>query len=103
MSVDVTFPKSDLRSLAYGDNLPGYTPVLDEVVSTGRWSIDHRQVFIYDGLYYETFYSEGATENQDEEPYEYTSREVEPGRIKVTPVRAVERKVTVYEPVIADE
>lgn len=44
-----------------------------ENIITGntRWSIYHEVVFPWKGKYYKTSYSEGATEQQDERPFEY--------------------------------
>ena len=71
-----------------------YSAVFDEVVDTGRWSIDHRCVFEDDGKFYQAYYSEGATEMQDERPWEYeneiTCTEVELKEVKVKQWVAVE-------------
>jgi hypothetical protein len=48
-----------------------YSAILDEITDTSRWSIHHKIVFEHEGKYYRTFYSEGATEMQDESPWEY--------------------------------
>jgi hypothetical protein len=56
--------------------------VLDKVTSNTRWSIVHRLVFKLNDKYYETRYSKGATEYQDEQPFQYDTevecKEVEP-------------------------
>lgn len=70
----------------------GGETVLDEITSHSRWSVHHRRVFKADGLFYETSYSVGATESQDESPYEY-----EPEEIECAEVVPVSRTVTVYE------
>jgi hypothetical protein len=44
---------------------------LDEAVGKGRWSIEHRIVFEDGGEYWEAFYQVGATESQEERPWEY--------------------------------
>lgn len=51
-------------------NLPE-DAVLDKITDTSRWSVHHEIVFLHDGKFYETHYSEGATESQDESPWEY--------------------------------
>lgn len=43
----------------------------DKVIDTSRWSIEHEIVFEDDGKYYQTAYSVGATECQEERPWEY--------------------------------
>lgn len=45
--------------------------VEDKVIGTGRWSVHHRIVFKHEGRFYQTEYSIGATESQDERPWEY--------------------------------
>ena len=61
--------------------------LLDEITDTSRWSIHHRIIFAYQGRFYETYYSEGATEMQDESPWEYDNQvdcyEVEIKEVKV--------------------
>ena len=66
-----------------------WTAVFDEIVDTSRWSVQHNCVFKdNDGKFYETFYSIGATECQDERPWEYeddvTCYEVEQREVKIT-------------------
>lgn len=52
-------------------------PVLEEIFDKRRWSIVYRRVFKFEGRFYETMYSIGATESQDEHPYEYDPDEIE--------------------------
>lgn len=68
--------------------------VLSEICDTSRWSIQYRRVFKLDGKFYETFYSVGATEQQDESPYEYDSESIE-----CDEVAPVEVLMTVYQKV----
>lgn len=84
------FKKEDLQE-AIGD--PD-TTVLDEIVGKSRWSIEHRRVFRHEGKFYETHYSRGATESQDERAYEHDDDEIE-----CPEVFAREKTVTVYEQV----
>ncbi|NFH01357.1 hypothetical protein FC831_13900 [Clostridium botulinum] len=53
--------------------LPWDTDVIHkEIIDTTRWSVIKEIVFQdKDGRYYQTTYSEGATECQDESPWEY--------------------------------
>ena len=46
----------------------------DHVVDNSRWSIDHKIIFEYEGKFYKTYYSVGATECQDESPWEYKDK-----------------------------
>jgi len=68
--------------------------VLDEIIDNSRWSILHRRVFRFEDKFYETFYSVGATEQQDERPYEYDGKEIECQEVE--PVQVL---VTVYNPI----
>lgn len=66
----------------------------DTITGHFRWTVDHRRIFRHEGRLYETFYSVGATEQQDETPYQNDSLEIE-----CDEVFAVEKTVTVYEKV----
>jgi hypothetical protein len=62
----------------------------------GRWSVGHSFVFEHEGRFYMASYSVGATECQDESPFEYDGDEVE-----CPEVAAVEVRVTRWLPVAA--
>lgn len=64
----------------------------DEIVETSRWSVHYRMVFKFEDKFYVTYYSRGATESQDESPYEYDDDEIE-----CQEVFPVTKTVTVYE------
>jgi hypothetical protein len=70
--------------------------VEDRIIGVGRWSIHHARVFKHEGKFYATNYSVGATENQEEAPYEYS-----PDEIECEEVFPYERTVTVYKPAAA--
>lgn len=64
-------------------------PISDEIVGTSRWSVQHEVIFKWkDGKNYKTHYSVGATEQQDESPWEYETEvncvEVEQQQVTVT-------------------
>lgn len=67
-----TFKKEDLVELVAGGEVEGLTVVEDEFVSKSGWSLNYRLVFkdVAEGKYYYTAYSKGATESQDERPFE---------------------------------
>ncbi len=68
--------------------------IRDTIRGNGRWSISHELVFCWrDGKFYRTSYSVGATEMQDESPWDYTDP------VECTEVREVQKTVTDYEPV----
>lgn len=65
----------------------------DDIIDTTRWSIVHEIVFEDNGKFYMTTYSEGATEYQDERPWEYEDE------VKCTEVELKEVKVKKWIPV----
>ena len=83
------FKKEFLQELSWKDK---DSIILTELIDTGRWTIHSRRVFEFEGKFYETFFSEGATECQEESPYEYDDDEIE-----CKEVFKVEKTVIVYE------
>ena len=84
------FNKEDLLLVMDGDS-EKLSLLASEIITTGRWSIHRRMVFRdnSDGKCYESHYSVGATESQDESPYEFEGDqiscvEVEPIVVQVT-------------------
>lgn len=77
-------------NLAYGDYDPAkYEVVSNKIVSTSRWSNISEIIIqtISDGRFWRDTYSKGATEQQDEGPYEYGEpnfKEVFPEKVEVT-------------------
>lgn len=67
--------------------------IRNDILDNSRWSIRHRIVVKLDEKYYSAKYSVGATEQQDEGPWEY-EKEVE-----FTEVRPMEKRVTIFVPV----
>lgn len=66
--------------------------IAEEITDTSRWSVHYRAVFKYQDKFYSATYSIGATEMQDERPFEY-----DPCMVECPEVVPVERVVTVYE------
>jgi hypothetical protein len=90
----VKFPK---KILVDDLELP-YCAISDEITGTSRWNIHHEIIFELEGKFYRTSYSEGATELQDESPWEYDN-EVECEQVeKIT--KMVE--VTIWSPIVGD-
>jgi hypothetical protein len=83
------FKKEFLQEIEDNDDVE---IVEDEITDTTRWSILNRRVFKFEGKFYETFYQHGATECQDESPYEYDEDQIE-----CKEVFPVEKTVIVYE------
>jgi hypothetical protein len=73
-----------------------YTVVEDIITGKSRWSIMHDVIFMDNitGKYYKGDYSVGATESQDESPWEYvkevTFTEVEPYNVTVVKYKVKE-------------
>lgn len=89
------FSKEDLQDLARGDHRDEFEVIKDEIVDTSRWSNIYEMIFKYDDRFYQTSYSVGATECQDERPYEYESDEIECDEVipvEVTKIEYVRRK-----------
>jgi hypothetical protein len=65
--------KKEAREIIYswGEKI-GYENINDEQVDSTRWSIVHRIIIrrLSDGKYFADHYSVGATEMQEEQPYE---------------------------------
>ena len=70
--------------------------VLDEITDTSRWSEFHRLIFKKDGKFWETDYSCGLTELQDEVPWQYDN-----GPIICVQVEPYEKTITDYR--VVDE
>jgi hypothetical protein len=64
------------------------------IISTGRWSINHELIFKYQGKIYKTNYSVGATEHHYEQPWTYVVED-----ITVVEVKPVEKTIIVYVPI----
>ena len=66
------------------------------VVDTSRWSIIYEMIFKnkVTNKYYQSIYSVGATDNQDEGPYEYEDDMIEVDEVKPVEVTIIQyRKV----------
>lgn len=65
----------------------------DTICDTSRWSVLHNIIFPYKGKFYETQYSVGATEQQEESPWEYEEE------VECVEVEQVETVVKAWKPV----
>lgn len=80
------FPAERLRNVLYEDE---GVVVRDTITDTSRWSVHHELIFKLDGKLWQTHYSEGATEYQDERPFEHES--------EVLCTEVIAKKVTVVD------
>lgn len=90
------FSKQDLQYLACdfldgGVTGDGFEVLANHLVGVARWALLYRLVFEYDEKLYETVYRVGATEMQDERPFEH-----DPDEIECVEVERFERTVIDY-------
>lgn len=67
------FPRDIMLALIFRDKPEGLTLISDTLVDHRRWSVDREIIFKEGEKFYSASYSRGATENQDERPWEYES------------------------------
>lgn len=65
--------------------------IVDDIEDIGRWSTYHTLIFKLDGDFYRTFYRRGATEYQDESPWEHDTE------VTCEQVYPVQEMTTVYK------
>jgi hypothetical protein len=76
------------------DGYDGVEVIEDTITGVSRWSVQHRLIFKWiDGKYYKAHYSVGATEMQDEGPWDYVDK------VRCTEVCKVVKPVEVWEPI----
>jgi hypothetical protein len=84
--------REDGRRIVYEDTSE-FEVIYDRVIDNSRWSVHHEIVVkrLSDGKFFKSFYSRGATESQDEQPYdlEYVATFEE--------VKQVEKVIISYE------
>lgn len=92
-----TFPKADMLHLIDGGSNESYEIIHQELIDHTRWSVVYEIVF-RDAVtleYFRAYYNEGATEYQDESPWEWESEViaslVEPRNVTVTQYFPVEQ------------
>lgn len=87
------FKKQQLKELVWGDEPEGLMIVEEpKIIDTSRWSIIYEMIFSFEDKFYETSFCRGATEHQEESPYEYDEDEIE-----CKEVVPVEKTIIVYE------
>ncbi len=70
-----------------------YKRISDEITGHSRWSVDYYLTFQMGDRFFGTSYSRGATEYQDESPWEY-----EADHVPCTELEAVRITRTEYQP-----
>ena len=79
------------KSLVYGD-LEGWETVSERIEDVSRWSVNHSGIFkhIETNKFYKTYWSVGATEIQDERPFDHYPPEL-------VEVQQVEKTILIWE------
>lgn len=91
------FPRGDLLLLIGREyrnvegSSEGYELIDDEIWTNTRWAIVHKIIFKHGGQFWTTMYQVGATEFQEQEPWEFLSE------VECTEVVPVEKTITTYE------
>ena len=81
------------RAILYDDaDPPEFDIISEEIVDQDRWTVTYKLIIrrISDGKFFRDYFRRGATEYQDESPWEYDK----PNFKEVFPV---EKTITVYE------
>lgn len=70
----INLSKEQARELTYGIELEDFIVIDNILEDTSRWSLNYRLIIQRksDGKYFADYYSVGATEIQDERPWEYS-------------------------------
>ena len=86
----IVLTAKEARRIVYGEH-PDWRVEEERTVDTTRWSIHHEAIVLNktNDKHYEFCYSTGATERQDESPYEYES-EVEVYEVAPVEVKAIQ-------------
>ncbi|MBU8921732.1 MAG: hypothetical protein KOO63_07930 [Bacteroidales bacterium] len=86
--------EEEAQAMLYGDN-DDFEIILDELEELDRWSATSRLIVrqMSTDKFFETYYSQGATEQQDQAPFEYA------GTVTWNEVAPVEEMCLVYRPI----
>jgi len=78
------------------DEAEGVKVLSDTITDTGRWSVHNRLIVEIKGKVYETSYSIGSTEYQDESPWQGDST------VEFIEVHEVEKTIKVWERILVE-
>ena len=92
------FPKALLQRLLW-DETDELETVENTMYDTSRWSIHYELIFreVATGKCYQTTYSQGATECQDERPFEYEGDLIECQEVRPVEVVKIEYQAVTVE------
>jgi len=82
--------KKEFLQRVVSDDAEGVEVIKDEIIDTSRWSIHYNMVFKFEDKLYEVQYSCGATEQQDEQPFEYDGDEIECPEVIAVPKTVID-------------
>lgn len=87
------FSRKDAVDIVRGSRKDEFKIVSNDIYDTDRWSLRYVIVIerLSDGKFFKSFYQVGATELQDEGPYEYDNEAI------FQQVFPVEKTIIVYE------
>ena len=87
------FEKRFLQALVFDDFDTSETEIiLIETVGKRRWVNEKRTVFKHEGFFYETFWDQAATEQQEQEPFELEAEMIECHRVEPVEVTVIKFK-----------
>lgn len=74
---NLTFSAEEAREIIYGDH-PDFTEIENHYIDVSRWEIHYRTVVLnkLTNKFYQVYYSKGATEIQDTQPFEFDTEVV---------------------------
>ena len=81
----------DARNAVWDDH-EDFEPVEEKIVDTSRWSIHYEKIMkhVPSGKLFRAYYSRGATECQEERPFEYEDE------VEFVEVRAYDEPTIIY-------
>lgn len=85
--------KETAQELAWAKEHDGFKVIERNLIDHSRWSVSYSLVIEKYGHFYSCGFSRGATECQDESPFEYENDPIE-----FEEVFPVQKTITVYEP-----
>jgi hypothetical protein len=85
-----TYTKKQMQDMVCGDS-DDLVEIESSVIDTTRWATVHEVIFkdINTGKHYESYFNRGATEMQDERPYEYDNDIIEVQEVEHKEVTAM--------------
>lgn len=82
--------KRDFMLDVLSNDIENAKVIKDEIYENSRWSIRSELIFKFENKFYSTCYSRGATEQQDESPWECDGEDIECLEVKPVEVTTIE-------------